>query len=461
MQKRTETDQLGSIDLPKDCLWGIHTARAIDNFPFKGTRVPQQFIQAYAQVKRAACRANTELGYLGPSLAIAIEASCCDLIEGRYFDAFPLPAMQGGAGTSLNMNVNEVLANLTLLKLGHQPGEYEFCHPIEHINLHQSTNDTYPTALKVAAIYMLREAANKVAKLQGALQRKEQEFAGIAALGRTEWQEAVPVSLGAKFGAFAEAIARDRWRLFKCEERLRVVNLGGTAVGTGLTAPRSYIFLATEKLRELTGLGLARAENMVDATANADPFVEVSGILSAAGVNLIKVSSDLRHLHGLGEIHLPAVQAGSSIMPGKVNPVIAEAAISAGLKLKANHQLVSDAASMATLQIPEFLPLLASALLESLELCTTAATILAEHVDGIEGNEQNCLDELNDCPTIITALLPQIGYEKAEQLLKSYQPAEQSFREFLNAELGPYMVTQALSPYNLNALGYRDDAKNT
>ncbi len=240
--------------------------------------------------------------------------------------------------------------------------------PLDHVNLHQSTNDTFPTAIKVAGIIGLRRLSEAVARLQGAFQDKEKEFGLIVKIGRTELQEAVPITLGMEFSAFAEAISRDRWRIFKCEERLRVVNIGGTAVGTGLAAPRDYIFLVIEKLRDVTGLGLARGENLPGETANADPFVEISGILKAHASNLAKIANDLRLLNLLGEIKVPGLQAGSSIMPGKINPVIMEAAIQAAIKAMANDFIITEAASRGTLQLSEFLPVLADALLESLEL---------------------------------------------------------------------------------------------
>ncbi len=258
-----------------------------------------------------------------PEKAEAIINACDEIAKGRFSDQFPVDALQGGAGTSTNMNLNEVIANRAIEILGGNKGDYSLIHPLEDVNLHQSTNDVYPTAIKVAGIYRLRDLAKAIAELQGAFQEKEKEFAGIIKIGRTELQEAVPITLGAEFSAFAEAISRDRWRTFKCEERLRVVNLGGTAVGTGLAAPQDYIFLVIEKLREVTGLGLSRGENLPAETANADSFVEVSGILKAHAVNLLKIANDLRLMNLLGEIKLPQLQAGSSIMPGKVNPVLA------------------------------------------------------------------------------------------------------------------------------------------
>ncbi|MCK4563858.1 MAG: aspartate ammonia-lyase, partial [Verrucomicrobia bacterium] len=293
MKTRTEKDFLGEKEIPTDAPWGIHTARALENFPIPGLPVHASLISALAQVKKACALANKELGFLEDSKANAI-ISACEAFQGSSFKS-QLPALQGGAGTSTNMMLNELIAN----KAG------ENVHPIEDVNLHQSTNDVYPTAVKVAAIHGLRNLAGKIEILQGAFQQAEKRFAHIPTLGKTEMMDAVPLTLGAQFGAFAEAFARDRWRTFKCEERLRVVNLGGTAVGTGLTAPRSYIFLVTDKLREVTGLGLSRGENLVDQTANADAFVEVSGMMKAASANLLKICGDLRLLHMNKKIKLP------------------------------------------------------------------------------------------------------------------------------------------------------------
>ncbi|MCK4518832.1 MAG: aspartate ammonia-lyase, partial [Candidatus Omnitrophica bacterium] len=368
MEYRIETDLLGEMKIPADAYWGIHSRRARDNFPFSGTFVNPSLIAAVAMVKKACCTANAELGYIDNKRAEVINRACDEVIKGEFKEQFVVAALQGGAGTSTNMNVNEVISNRALELLGKDKGDYSVIHPIETLNLHQSTNDVYPTAVKVAVIFQLKKLSAAIALLQGAFQKKEKEFAGIVKIGRTELQEAVPMTLGAEFSAFAGAFARDRWRVFKCEERVRTVNIGGTAVGTGLTAPRSYIFLVIEKLRELTGLGLTRGENLVDQTANSDSFVEVSGILKAHAQNLIKIANDLRLLHLFKEIELPKAQTGSSIMPGKINPVIMEAAIQAGLKVIANDLLVTEAASRGTFQINEFMPLLSHAVLESLDI---------------------------------------------------------------------------------------------
>ncbi|MFC1467432.1 lyase family protein [Verrucomicrobiota bacterium] len=454
---RTERDFLGEKQIPGEALWGIHTARALENFPLGNSSVNPRLLSAYAQVKKACALANAELGHLDSEKADAVIESCNDFSLSTFDPSLPaLSGLQGGAGTSTNMMMNEIIANRALKKLGKEYGDYETVHPLDHINLHQSTNDTFPTALKVAAIYALRELSESVATLQGAFQRLEKKFADIPTIGRTERVCAVPLTLGAEFSGFAEAFARDRWRTFKCEERLRVVNLGGTAIGTGLTAPRSYIFLATEKLREITGLGLTRGENLIDQTANQDCFVEVSGILKALAVNLIKVCDDLRLLAMSGEIKLPAVQAGSSIMPGKVNPVILESVIQAGLKIKANDMLVADAASRASLQICEFMPLLADALLGSLDLLKEASDMLTAHADGIEADKDQCRRAFTRSPEIVTAFVPQLGYDRCAELLKEFEAGDNgTIYEFLTGKLGTEAVEKTLSPQNLMALGHR------
>lgn len=457
MNKRIEYDLLGSIEVPEQAYWGIHTERARRNFHISGLLVNPALIQAMATVKKACCLANYELGYVSKDKADAIIGACDDILEGKLSDQFPLDALQGGAGTSTNMNLNEVIANRASEILGGSKGEYALVHPLEDVNRNQSTNDTYPTAIKLAAITLLRRHSVSIAELQGAFQTKEREFASIVKIGRTELQEAVPLTMGAEFSAFAEALSRDRWRTFKCEERLRVVNIGGTAVGTGLTAPRKYIFLVIEKLRELTGLGLSRGENIPAETANADVFVEVSAILKAHAVNIMKIANDLRLMNMLGEIRLPRLQAGSSVMPGKVNPVLSEAALQVGMKVNANDAMIADAASRGTLQINEFLPLLAYGLLESMDLLMNIDGLLCEYVRKIEGDEAKCREYIDGSTAIIAAFLPFIGYAEAEKLLKELSQTQLNIRDFLADRLGKDFVDEILSPARLTALGYRDN----
>jgi aspartate ammonia-lyase len=459
---RIEKDMLGSLELPEDVYWGIHTERAILNFPISGYRVNPSLIKAMAMVKKASAMANLETGYLEEKKARAIMAACDEISGGKLSEHFPVDALQGGAGTSTNMNVNEVIANRAIEFMGEEKGNYEVIHPLQDVNLHQSTNDTYPTAIKIAGINGLRLLSQAIASLQGAFQEKERDFGKIVKIGRTELQEAVPVTLGAEFSAFSEAISRDRWRTFKCEERLRVVNLGGTAVGTGIAAPRDYIFLAIEKLRDVTGLGLARGENMMGETANADAFVEVSAIFKAHASNLIKIANDLRLLNFLGEIKLPELQAGSSIMPGKVNPVLAEAAIQTGIKVTANDSIISDVASRGTLQINEFLPLLAHAFLESIDLLISINHLLAGHIIKIEADEVKCRHYFDQSPMIITALVPIIGYDRATDMISDFnKEGRKNMRVFLEEKLGKELIDTIFSPYQLTALGFRKHGQDT
>jgi aspartate ammonia-lyase len=422
---RLEHDFLGERELPDETRYGIHTARAIENFPILGRPVHPGLARAFGAVKLAALQTNQALGYV-PDLqvATALADACRELLDGTLVSDIVVDALQGGAGTSTNMNVNEVLANRALELLGQPRGTYDVVSPANLVNLHQSTNDTFPTALRVAAIWGLRRLERSVVTLQEAFQEKERAFAHVVKIGRTEYQDAVLTTLGREMGAYAEALSRDRWRLNKCEERLRVVNLGGTAIGTGLAAPRDYIFRVVESLRDVTGLGLARAENLVDATQNADVFVEVSGLLKALASSLVKISSDLRLLSsgpdaGLGEIELPARQAGSSIMPGKVNPVIPEAVTQAALLAISHDQALTMAVSMGSLELNAMMPLVAHTLLESFDLLAGACDVLASHcVIGIVANEARCRTGVENATATATALLPLLGYEGTTALVE-------------------------------------------
>lgn len=456
MKYRSEHDMLGEMQIPSGSYYGIHSARAARNFSISDRKVRPEIIQAMGTVKKACCLANRELGFLSPDIADAISAACDEVAAGLLHQEFITDALQGGAGTSVNMNVNEVIANRALELLGKARGQYDIIDPLEHVNLHQSTNDVFPTALKVAVIRLLRELSPLLAQLQETFQRREQEFAAIVKIGRTEMQDAVPMTLGAEFAAFAEAFARDRWRSFKAEERIRVVNLGGTAIGTGLTAPRSYIFLVIEKLRALTGFGLSRGENCVDQTANQDAFVEVSAILKAAAVNMMKVARDLRQLHFIGEIKLTPVQAGSSIMPGKVNPVIPESIIQAAMKVSSYDLLIEQCAAHGTLQLNEYMPLLADSIIASLTTLRAMTRSLESCAASLNANPGRCQQLFDSCPTVITAFLPQLGYQKTLELLTEFNAdPSMGIRAFLDSRLDTKLVERVLNPQNLVALGYR------
>ncbi len=460
---RTETDLLGERQVPATALYGIHTVRALENFPIANRPVHVLLVHAFGAVKLACARANRALGIWqhDQAKADAIEQACQEMMEGRFDGQVLVDALQGGAGTSTNMNVNEVLANRALQILGEPLGNYARVSPHDDLNRHQSTNDTFPTALRVAAIKSLRELEEELVLLQEAFQTKEQEFAGVVKVGRTEMQDAVLTTLGREMGAYAEAFARDRWRVFKSEERLRTVNLGGTAIGTGIGAPRSYIFSVVDYLRDITGIGLGRAENLVEATQNADAFVEVSGTMKACAANLIKVTNDLRLLSsgpeaGLGEIMLPERQAGSTIMPGKVNPVIPEAVAQAAMMVLGYDAVISQAASAGNLELNQFLPLIAHALLDELELLHNACRILRLHcVSGIRANVERCRRYVESTTATVTALVAELGYERAEALVKESRQTGRGLRELATTKYGisPARFDELVSPEAVNRLG--------
>lgn len=436
MKMRVEKDLIGTMQIPEDVLWGIHAARAVENFPLSGQDVHPELIKAFGEVKLACSQINTQLGFWKvKEKAAAIEQACSEMAQGLLTAHIIVDAMQGGAGTSTNMNVNEVLANRALQILGKELGDYELVSPLDDINLHQSTNDTYPTALKVAAIQILRELEQNVLHLQETFQKKEKEFAHVVKIGRTQLQDAVLTTLGREMSAYTEAFNRDRWRIYKCEERLRVVNLGGTAIGTGLGAPKQFIFRVVDRLRENTNIGLARNENLIDGTQNVDVFVEVSGILKACATNLLKIANDLRLMSsgpdaGLGEITLPEMQAGSSIMPGKINPVIPEAVAQVAIKVMGNDQIIAQACSAGNLELNQLMPLIAHSLLESLTLLSNAAKMFANKcISGIKANEEVCKRNVENSTAVVTALIPKLGYNKADQLADMARKQKLSIRE--------------------------------
>jgi len=459
---RTETDLLGSKEIPAEVLWGVHTSRALENFQLLKKPVHPELIKAYGEVKLACFQTNKDLGYFSvKERADAIERACAEMAAGLLSEHVVVDALQGGAGTSTNMNINEVIANRALEIAGKPKGSYLVISPLDDINLHQSTNDTYPTALKLAAIRMIRSLEQSVLALQEAFQTKEKEFAHVVKIGRTQLQDAVLTTLGREMSAYAEAFNRDRWRFSKCEERLRVVNLGGTAIGTGLGAPRNFIFGVVDKLRENTGIGLARAENLVDNTQNADVYVEVSGMIKACAVSLLKISNDIRLMAsgpdaGLSEIILPPKQAGSSIMPGKINPVIPEAAAQATIMVIGHDLVISQAASGGNLELNQFMPLIAHSLLESIDLLTQACTMLRVHcIQELKANEEQCRKNVLNSTAMITALIPRIGYEKASEIVKKAKDEQISIMQAVldSGTVNELEMNQLISPEQVCRLG--------
>lgn len=421
---RIERDSIGEIAIPEESYYGIHALRARENFSVNDEKPHGELIWAMAMVKKACTWANWKLELLNEEKARAIMNACDELAEGKFDSEIIVPALSGGAGTSINMNINEVIANRAIEILGFEKGRYDIVNPIEDVNMSQSTNDVFPTAVKVAVVKLLRELAQEVASLQGEFQKKEKDYAKVLKIGRTEMQDAVPVTVGQEFSAWAEALNRDWWRINKAEERVRQVNLGATAAGTGLNCPKAYIEIAIEKLREFTGLPLAKADNLFEATQNTDSFSEVSGFLKTLASDLIKIASDLRFLSsgpraGIGEIKLPAVQVGSSIMPGKVNPVIPEMVTQVGIKVIASDLAVSFASSLGNLELNPFLPLIAHELIGSLKILKETCRIFREKcISGITVDITRCRELLDRSCGIITAFSPYIGYETCSEIYK-------------------------------------------
>jgi len=463
---RTERDLLGERPIPAGALHGIHTLRAVENFPLACRPVHAQLIRAFGTVKLACTLTNYRLGQWAddPAKADAIQSACREMVAGQLVQHVIVDALQGGAGTSTNMNVNEVLANRALQLLGEPLGNYQRVCPLADINLHQSTNDTYPTALRLAAIRLLDGLEQRVVELQEAFQAAEKRLVDIVKVGRTQFQDAVLTTLGREISAYAGAMTRDRWRIYKCHERLREINLGGTAIGSGLGAPRQYIFQVVDVLRETTGIGFARADNLTDATQNADVFAEVSGILKAHAVSLIKICSDLRLLSsgpeaGLGEINLPPRQAGSSIMPGKVNPVIPEAVTQAALMVIGHDAALTAACAAGSLELNAFLPLVAHCLLESIDLLTQADFILARHcVAGITANAQRCQWHVRSSTALVTALVPAVGYQSACDIAATAKATGRSIQNVVVADgvLSAREFEELITPEAVCRLGTPD-----
>lgn len=415
---RTEEDIIGKYELADDCVYGINTARAADNFRVSGRGVHKELIDELVMLKKAAAIANAEAGLLECKKAEYISAACDKLISDGDYSAFITDSLQGGAGTSTNMNVNEVVANTALILAGRKAGDYSFIHPLDDVNLNQSTNDAYPTALRIAAIKLIRTLSQKCADLQQALQEKENEFSQIKKIGRTELMNAVQITLGEEFGAYAQCISRDRWRIYKAEERLRFMNIGGSAVGK--LSDKKYVFKVTELIRQYSGLGMARAEYPMDITQNNDVFVEVSGFLKSLAVNLIKISSDLRIMNSdfLGEIKLAPMQAGSTAMPHKINPVIPEMTTQAAVRVIANDTAITYCASMGNFELNAFMPLIADSLLDSLKILISAVSIFTDKcIKTLSANEEKCALQLENSRFYAMEYVGKFGYKTVERLL--------------------------------------------
>src|SRR5687767_5453208 len=423
---RTEHDLLGDRAVPADAYYGVHTLRALENFPITGTPIAiyPELVMALACVKQAAAIANSELGLLDERRAHAIRLACEEVREGKLFDEFVVDVIQGGAGTSSNMNANEVICNRALELLGHQKGEYQHLHPLDHVNLSQSTNDVYPTAVKLALQFGINRLLADMALLRKAFDAKAREFAGVLKVGRTQLQDAVPMTLGQEFSTYAVMLGEDEQRLAEAASLIREINLGATAIGTGINAHPDYARLVTARLTELTNVPFIVSPNLVEATQDAGSFVQLAGVLKRIAVKLSKICNDLRLLSsgpraGIGEIMLPAVQAGSSIMPGKVNPVIPEVVNQIAFEVIGNDITVTMAAEAGQLQLNAFEPIIAHSLFKSLQHLGAGCRTLADRcVKGITANAARARRLLDESTALVTALTPYLGYAVCTEIAR-------------------------------------------
>ena len=463
MTTRTEHDLLGDRDVPADAYWGVHTARARDNFPITGTPLSAypHLVNGLASVKEAAARANAELGLLPPPIAEAITAACAEIRSGGLHEEFVVDVIQGGAGTSTNMNANEVIANRALELLGHAKGDYAVVHPNEHVNLSQSTNDAYPTAVNIATVIAVRGLSEAMTVLEEAFAAKAGEFRDVVKMGRTQLQDAVPMTLGQEFGTYAVMLGEDRQRLDEASTLLHEINLGATAIGTGLNTPVGYAEAACRHLVEITGLPLTTAVDLVEATQDCGAFVHLSGVLKRVAVKLSKTCNDLRLLSsgpraGFNEINLPPVQAGSSIMPGKINPVIPEVVNQVAFEVIGNDVTVTMAAEAGQLQLNAFEPVIMHSLSESITHLTAACLVLAERcVAGITANDDVTRSYVEHSIGLVTALNPAIGYSAATGIAKEALATGRGVAELvLERNLVPAeRLAELLRPENLTRPG--------
>src|SRR5215471_18091263 len=421
---RLEHDLLGDKHVPADAYYGVQTARALENFHISGVRLAlyPDFIKALAMVKLAAARANFDCGQFGKEILAGIEGACAELIEGKLHDQFQLDVLQGGAGTSTNMNANEVIANRALELMGHRKGEYRYCDPHDHVNCSQSTNDAYPTSIHVGfALGNVRLVA-AIRELIEAFRAKGKAFAGILKMGRTQLQDAVPMTVGQEFTAFAETLSGEVRALERIQNVLCEINMGATAIGTGLNAPAGYAKACAEHLAKISGLPIHLADNLIEATQDTPAFVLYSSCMKSLAIKLSKICNDLRLLAsgprcGLREINLPAKQPGSSIMPGKVNPVIPEVVNQVCFKAIANDLAVTLAAEGGQLQLNVMEPIIAYCILESQTMFMNAANTLRQHcVEGITANSDVCRRYVEHSIGVVTALNPLLGYDTATEL---------------------------------------------
>ena len=457
MKTRIEEDALGKKRLPADAYYGIQTLRAVENFPISGRTLPYEMVIAMAQIKVAAARVHLKLGLLKPRLARAVLRAGGEILQGRFKDQFVVDIYQAGAGTSFHMNVNEVIANRAIQLLGGRRGDYRLVSPNDHVNRGQSTNDTIPTAIRLAGLSLLEELEEVLDDLERSFRRKAGAFRNVVKAARTHLQDAVPIRLGRDFGAYAGMVRRSRRRIEKARQDLMELNIGGTAAGTGLNAHPQYQRRVVRELRQLTGYPVRPADDLVEITQNMADFLHASSALRLLAVDLTKIANDLRLLssgpqNGLDELTLPAVQPGSSIMPGKVNPVICEMTNMVAFQVIGHDTAVMMAAQAGQLELNVMMPLIAYNLLESVKLLTNACQVLGRRcVDGITANKERCLEYAEKTVSLATALNPYIGYLKAARIVKEAVKERRPIREVAGrlSGLPPAQLQKILDPHRL------------
>ena len=458
---RVEKDSIGVKDIPEEVYYGVQTLRAAENFHITGLNMHPEIINSLAYIKKASAITNCEVGILEKKKAQAIVQACDEIIEGKFHDDFIVEPIQGGAGTSLNMNANEVIANRAIEILGGKKGDYTIVNPNDDVNCGQSTNDVIPTAGKMTSLHLLQNLKKQLLRLYDALNEKAKEFDHVIKMGRTQMQDAVPIRLGQEFKAYSVAIMRDIHRMDKAMDEMRTLNMGGTAIGTGINADENYLRRIVPNLSEISGMEFIQAFDLIDATQNLDSFVAVSGAVKACAVTLSKMSNDLRLMSsgpraGFGEINLPAKQNGSSIMPGKVNPVIPEVVNQVAFNIIGNDMTITMAAEAGQLELNAFEPIIFYCMFQSIDTLGYAVETLVDNcIVGITANEERCRQLVENSVGIITAICPHVGYEKTADIAKKAINSNESVRSLILKEniMDEEELSRILDPIHMTEPG--------
>lgn len=458
---RSESDSVGTKEIPKDAYYGIHSLRAVENFSISGTRLHAEMINSLARLKKACAITNADAGVLDPRIADAIAKACDLIIEGKFHDQFIVDPVQGGAGTSTNMNANEVIANIAIEILGGEKGDYSIVHPNDHVNYGQSTNDVVPTAGKMTTLVLLQDLKQSLAHLKNTLDKKVTEFDAIIKMGRTHLQDAIPIRLGQEFSAYATAVERNLCRIQQAEAELYTINMGATAIGTGLNADSVYFNHITETLSSLSGFQFLQAKDMIDATQNIDCFAVISGALKNCAVSLSKIANDLRLMAsgprtGFGEISLPPRQNGSSIMPGKINPVIPEVVSQVAYMIIGNDVTITMAVEAGQLELNVFEPVVLENLFQSVTVLNNTVRTFADNcVRDITVNEERCRQLVDSSVGVVTALCPHIGYSRAAKIAKRSLAEQIPVRDLILQEkiLSEEDLNQILNAHSMTQPG--------